>query len=466
MSVTMLSCADKAQPEQITAPGKVAINFSSNILQQSKATDAGFENDDRIGVYVTQYKVNQPSTLVSSGNYADNYQYKSVTSGFLPVTGPLYYPEDGSNVDIYSYYPYVSQNGTNFTFKVQEDQSTQSGYTKSDLMAAIEKNRAKSAQAVPLNFFHKLSKLVINLDPATLPGAPTEVRVKNMYTSATFKLADQTVVSTGVTGTSKMMAVNNVQYTAVVVPQQFKTGSTLVELDINGTTYTWTPKYDITFIQGVEHNYTLTFEGDENVIGFKGVINPWGKPDIENIIPTEIVNILKQYMPIYDGLTPPTLNGGFVMRPMWMQYSSIENDGMFEDQNFGDNYMLFSNMNHTTRKLDYKEKQASTSSYALDSYISGFNDKFTVFFITIGNTEGYQVKQATVISGTLVARGINDCNYAFVMVDNGGHPELVDAGTYRIFIDKDQCAEIESFPLNTKSSGNGKDKFNMAFMKR
>lgn len=53
MSVTMLSCADKAQPEQITAPGKVAINFSSNILQQSKATDAGFENDDRIGVYVT-----------------------------------------------------------------------------------------------------------------------------------------------------------------------------------------------------------------------------------------------------------------------------------------------------------------------------------------------------------------------------------------------------------------------------
>lgn len=449
----LFSCEKDEGPKEQESP-PMPILFSSGVNVYSKATDAGFEVNDQIGVYVTQWSGNTQPTLTSSGNYVDNQLYTYASGGFSssPV---VYYPKDGSKVDVYAYYPRVSSaSATNIAFAVKADQSSQTGYTQSDLMVASAFGKSSSTSPIPLAFSHTLSKIVIKLDGNSVPSGTVSIKLGNIYTNCKYNLSNGECTTTGSKSQLTLRATGNNTFTGILPPQSFDNSQVLATISIGGTDYTWKPSTSLNFLGNAEYEYTLYFEKNGDPVTFTATINPWGKPKIDNVVPPEIQARIEQHMPIYNGGTPPNVMGTYLVNPTTMIHSSIPGD-MDVDYDFADMYLRFYNQNTTDNTLDYDEKQGTGSSATGKGvFISGSGKNFTVFFNTTGVTSGISTKEATVISGTITSGGISNYRYAFVMLEKGSDPKglLVDVGTLRVFKDGNELASIASWPANTKKA--------------
>jgi hypothetical protein len=152
------------------------------------------------------------------------------------------------------------------------------------------------------------------------------------------------------------------------------------------------------------------------------------------------------YVPIYDGSTPPNVEGEFLLSPMALTYDS---GNVWEVGHiFIDTYIKFHNQDMVNNTLDYMEKEGNSESTGTGCFISGEGNNFSVFF----NTEGYSrrsstyvvyTKTALVISGTMTDKGIKDLYYAFIMVDKSDDPDgyIMKVGDFRSFKDSDGMSE-------------------------
>lgn len=440
-SFALFSCGgsdDDPKVEETLVP----ISFSSqvNMHEKSRATDSGFESNDQIGVYITKWNGSSQTSLKSSGNYVDNKLYSYSSSGFSS-SSTAYYPEDGSKIDVYAYYPYSDLSSpTSISFAVQADQSTQARYTKSDLMTSIVTNRSTSTSPIPLKFDHALAKVIINLDSETVPSGTKSITLENVYTNCNYNLNTGECSTKGSKSQIILKADGTNRFIGILPPQTFSGGQLLATILINGEPYTWTPKSDVSFQSNTETEYTLTFDSGDPV-AFTATINPWGKPKINEVVPTYMQEKIREYMPIYNGSTPPNVMGTYLRTPTYMIASSIpgETNNSF---NFADLLFKFSNQNFTNNTLDYDSKQGDANSSGKGYFISGSGNNFTVFFNTTGISSGISIKTATVISGTKTSQGILNYRFAFLMLEKGPDPEdkLVDVGTFRVFKDEDELA--------------------------
>ncbi|NDV80525.1 fimbrillin family protein [Bacteroides sp. 51] len=451
-SFALFSCGGSDDDPKVEET-QVPIYFSSqvNIREKSRATDAGFESNDQIGVYITKWNGSTQTSLKSSGNYVDNKLYTYSSSGFS--ASPLaYYPEDGSKIDVYAYYPYSElSSSTNVSFTVKPDQSTQSGYTKSDLMTSTVSGRSTSTSAIPLTFNHALAKVIINLDSKTVPAGTKSITLENIYTSCNYNLSSGECSTKGSKSQIVLKADGTNRFIGVLPPQTFNSGQLLATISINGEPYTWKPTSNVSFASNTETEYTLEFENGD-AVAFTATINPWGKPKINEVVPTEMQEKIKDYMPIYNGSTPPNVMGTYLCSPNYMIHSSIPGETN-DDYDFADRLFRFSNQNFTNNTLDYDSKQgADGQSSGKGYFISGSGDNFTVFFNTTGTSYGISIKMATVISGTKTSQGIKNYRYAFLMLEKGPDPEnkLVEVGTFRIFKDENELASNSTW-TNTRS---------------
>lgn len=172
---------------------------------------------------------------------------------------------------------------------------------------------------------------------------------------------------------------------------------------------------------------------------------------IDNVIPPEIRNQMDPYITIYDGNTPPNIEGEYLLSPDELVFDS-END--FEIGHiFADLYFKFYNQNMHSNTLDYKEKQGYSESTGTGAFISGSGNNFSVFFNTegIGHKEEYDInyKTALVISGTKDEQGIRNLEYAFVMVDKSNDPKpyFIPVGAFRVFKDGDNISSYVTWSV-------------------
>lgn len=170
---------------------------------------------------------------------------------------------------------------------------------------------------------------------------------------------------------------------------------------------------------------------------------------IDNVIPPEIRNQMDPYITIYDGNTPPNIEGEYLMSPDELVYNSV---GDYEPGTiFNDLYFKFYNQNMHNNTLDYMEKQGASQSTGAGAFISGSGNNFSVFFNTEGftNYSDYTVnfKTALVISGTKDEGGIKNLQYAFVLVDksNDPKPHLIPIGGFRVFKDGDNFSPLTTW---------------------
>lgn len=269
----MISCSTDDTASS-TPNGKVAVQFTGGINVNTRAAGVAWAEGDKIGIFMTDTK--QPLSADAIQEGVDNVCYQSNGStGFSPVSGgkTIFYPIDG-DVDFYSYYPHTTVSD----YKVALDVTDQGKQEAIDFMYAKTPGCNKANPQVYLKFFHKLSNLVLEVQPG--PGLTQEdlkkmtVTVKGQNTKATFNLADGTISGEGNPTDIKMKTtVAGKLYEAILLPTE--EASRVIEFELNNgydAPFVWTMPAKLE--GGKRYHYTVV-KLSRSAVEISGTIKPW-----------------------------------------------------------------------------------------------------------------------------------------------------------------------------------------------
>ena len=276
----MVSCSTEDTAPS-TQNDKVAVQFAGGISVNTRAAGLAWADGDMIGIFMTGTK--QPLSTDAIKEGVDNVCYQSNGSiGFSPVSGgkTVFFPIDG-DVDFYSYYPQTTVND----YKVALDVTDQGKQEAIDFMYAKTEGCNKATPQVFLKFYHKLSNLVLEVQPGN--GLTQEdlkkmtVTVKGQNTKATFNLADGTISGEGNPANIQMKAVQvGKKYEAILLPTKSTTREIEFDLD-NGHDAPFVWKMDSELKGGNMYNYT-TVKLTRTSVELSGTIKPWNEVKIDN----------------------------------------------------------------------------------------------------------------------------------------------------------------------------------------
>ncbi len=270
----------------VAAPDDNLLRFEVD-YPVTRATAAGFETGDRIGLYAVEYDGDKAGALQIGGNYLNN---EALVYDGTAWNGEktLYW---SSNVcDFYAYYPYMKPSSIDEQiFEVALDQSAPEtedalgGYEASDLLWAKAENAAQADGAVQLQFKHMMSKIVVNIVKGeTYEGELPEdikVHIYNTVTSAKVDFTSGTLekylYGTKNTITARKVGVDH--FEAILVPQNIERRTSLVEISMGGIAYML--DYSMSFRPGYQHTVQVTLntspEQEKIEISIDGSIEGW-----------------------------------------------------------------------------------------------------------------------------------------------------------------------------------------------
>lgn len=259
-ALMLAACSNDENEELVYTPdqGEIVLQLV-HPGQLTRATETAFEANDSIGVYVTA----ADAALQLGGNEVNNELFTYNGSSWTSKR-KVYWNEGQHNV--YAYYPHSKQvnDVVDYSFQVQEDQSTAWGYSHSDFLWASATDVTASASPVTMQFSHMLSNVVVKLEKGesfegSLP-ANAEVYLYSTVTKAIIDLATGDVAKDQYagTGTIHCRKVANDEYQAIVVPQSITSRRALVEVVVDDVSYLMEGK--ISYKPGYRHTLTVTLE--------------------------------------------------------------------------------------------------------------------------------------------------------------------------------------------------------------
>lgn len=340
-AAALVACSDErmleypdTEPQQINIVSNVDETAKTRVVfatsSESDIQNSGnFEFDARVAVFVeggVNMNYNAPEiysrdVTMNEGNTAYLYPQK-----FNAAT-TQYFPTNGGNISIYAFYPSKSDflatansharslgNTETYGFSVSTTQSTAADYRASDLMFASSTNVARTSNAVPLTFYHILSKIKIvvkkgnGFQYAHLYNAT--VKIKNAYNTANVNLA-VTDVSGDVANRANALIQDGTSgnyYTGsakeditlgtlpgdmsadatvcgIIVPQKIAADTEFITITLtetyNSQVFKFKPESELTFAPGTENTITLTVNSDGISVG-EVTINSWGNGNTVN----------------------------------------------------------------------------------------------------------------------------------------------------------------------------------------
>lgn len=309
-AVTLASCST-ADDEVATNPSKttdpVAVNLSNTLSKATTRATTGLQNTQIVsGVQVgvsAFLNGKTASAALGSGTYAYiNAPYTAGGDGTLTVgDNKVYYPTDGSHVDIYAYAPYASDyagpdiNSNTLGFSVQADQTTDvtdGGYLKSDFIWASLADQASSTTAKALIFSHELARISVTLSKeegspitnAELESAQIDILNTFLGSTVNLKTGVVTLVNTGEnvavkTITAKATTTSALSAAAIIIPQTVTKGTQFIKVTIGTTAYVYSIPTgegvdDMAFAGGKDYQYGITVS--PTGIKVSSSINNWG----------------------------------------------------------------------------------------------------------------------------------------------------------------------------------------------
>lgn len=291
VALTMTGCqADVFNEHQ----GEVPIALTATV-QEGDVTRAGtavqstqFANQEKFYAYFpTGVKVGS-TTSASSTTYTANG-----SGGATPATQP-YFNADVSSATVHAYYPYVSgKQVTNSTssFSVEQDQTSDANYNKSDLMYATTTVQ-KASPTASLTFTHKMSKILVT---ANIGAGITNIQgIRIIGGSRTINIATPLSCTLGTTlsnanSTSSYITMYSGTSTSAVncaalIPPQTINGNFLQIVTDKGTaTYSLSSKQ---FETG--KSYQLTITVNQAAVGTTTSITGWTGTGNVTVNPTVV----------------------------------------------------------------------------------------------------------------------------------------------------------------------------------
>lgn len=271
----MLSACSSNEVNDLDSTTK-EVAFVCSYADESRATDTKFENRDNIGIYL----VEDGKSLQLGGNALNNELF--TYDGSVWKSSRKVYWNDGK-YNVYAYYPYTKtvNDVEDFTFAIQEDQSTHEGYTKSDFIWTSKAGVSGSVSPVALQFSHRMSKAIIKIEKSAeyegdIPS-DCEVYIHSTVGVASIDLATGGVSKNTYAGTMliKAQKVSATEFQAIIVPQNIETRRPLVEVIAGGVSYLMEGK--LSFKQGYCSTLivTLSKNPSQTKIEIGGSIGGW-----------------------------------------------------------------------------------------------------------------------------------------------------------------------------------------------
>lgn len=253
---------------------KISLIAEIDQLNETRADDSGFADADRIGLYaVPRDKQGIPGSLTDEDNIGNNVAYTFSESGYQ-WTGDrdLYFPDDKTEVDFYSYYPYTTKIETpeSYFFSVQKNQNGDGSdgkmppYEKSDFLWGSVAGITSKSGKVNITFRHMLSAVKVTLtkgegftDDEWL-ALDKSVMAQGTIHDCHIDLSSGKVTPDG-SGVPRPVMLNNCGgcHRGVVVPQQVAAGATLLTINVGADSYAFVRKEAMTYMPSKMHNFTI-----------------------------------------------------------------------------------------------------------------------------------------------------------------------------------------------------------------
>lgn len=321
----LVSCVNQIDTDsEPVVDGNVPIIFTSNISPIStRVVDDDFEIGDKVGLYAII-----AGSSLSEERYIDNLVLSYGKNKQMNPTHDVFYPTDGADLDFYAYYPYrsnaMASETTSLSVSVEEDQSTDADFSKSDFLIAKELAVENATSKVELDFNHKLSKCIIylvfedeNAAEEALKSNPP-VLLTDFYTKVSYDFSsDVFLQQSGIADMiphGEWIADGNVLKgkELLVVPQEISDQRLI--LDIAGRVYTCALE-EVSLSSGYQYMFKIgTGDLDEGVLNeIKATISPWEEGEEQDAEANDVVSEIytgalsfnsSSIYRIYDGATP------------------------------------------------------------------------------------------------------------------------------------------------------------------
>ena len=260
---------------------KIPINLSCGIA--TRATDTGYETNDRIGLYVVNYQGSAAQPLKATGNHVDNMRF-TYNGTWTPDT-PIYWQDETTPADFYAYYPYaagIADVGA-VPFNTKADQRAEADYKASEFLYGKATRVAPTEEAVVITTRHLMSCAVVKVAAGngftdeSLAAAQVSVRLNGLKTQATVNLKDGSVSPTGNAAEVQPLDEGDGSYRALVVPQEVAEGQ-LITVNVDGKDYNLSRAF--TFKSATRHTFTVTVSKTSNGINVN--IEGWTDDEVDN----------------------------------------------------------------------------------------------------------------------------------------------------------------------------------------
>lgn len=263
----------------------IPIKISTDVtgIEDTRATDYGFESGDAIGLFVVNHAADGTAgNLQLNGNHVDNMRF--TYNGTWTPDEQIYWKDETTRADFYLYYPYLPSltSVDAMPFSTMADQTTLDAYKASDLLLGSTKNVAPTEAAVSINASHVMSQIVIKLVPGngftdeSLAKSAVSVKINGVRTQSTVDIAAKAVTATG-TATSVKPLKEDDSYKALIVPQTVGQGN-LITVNVDGRDFNLQKAF--TFVGGKSHKFTVTLSKTSN--GINVTIDQWEDDGIDN----------------------------------------------------------------------------------------------------------------------------------------------------------------------------------------
>ncbi|MBQ8694564.1 MAG: fimbrillin family protein [Bacteroidaceae bacterium] len=272
----LIACNNENDFENVYVPDDGEIQLVMLHPGQTRATETSFEENDSIGVYVTE----SDAELQLAGNEVNNELF--TYNGTSWTSQRKVYWNSGLH-NVYAYYPYSRgiNDTENHSFTVSTDQSTHEGYTGSDFLWASVAGVEGGNEPVAVQFAHKMSNVVVKLEKGEnydgdIPD-DVEVYILGTVNKALIDLStgDACKDHYAATASIRCNKIDNSTYQAIVVPQSITSRRPLVEIISGNVSYLVEGK--ISYQQGKRHNIVVTLDKNPEKIEIEigGSLGGW-----------------------------------------------------------------------------------------------------------------------------------------------------------------------------------------------
>ncbi|WP_277233910.1 fimbrillin family protein [Phocaeicola salanitronis] len=250
------------------------VRFTSYMVE-SRATDTAWEAGDEIGVYM--------QADAASGYQKINVKYANSDGNLNTFTSetPIEYSGNESTVNFMAVYPFSSL----VTDGTYEFTLGNTSLSQNDIMYASTTSVAAGTQNVTLNFQHKLTKIVLQLnDEDGNPVTGATISINKQHASGTLDVATGTITATSDYTSTLNFSESNGTYEAIVIPDEGCEGRSVL-IEANGKKYSY-PVGDIAFSGATKYTFPVSLrpaepgeeEGGETIIKLDAVkfsIDDW-----------------------------------------------------------------------------------------------------------------------------------------------------------------------------------------------